>query len=159
MKDGIINQVDTPLNLYNKPVNQFVAGFIGSPAMNFLTGTISEKNGLMFTSNNSEFKFHLTSVQKDYLKNYVGKEITIGIRPENISVENNSNTSIEIDCTLDVIEPMGNETFIYFQVEKTQFIARVKPLKDLKAGESIKLFIDPNGLYLFDNNSGFYISQ
>jgi multiple sugar transport system ATP-binding protein len=159
MKDGIINQVDTPLNLYNKPVNQFVAGFIGSPAMNFLTGTISEKNGLMFTSNNSEFKFHLTSVQKDYLKDYVGKEITIGIRPENISVENNSSTSIELDCILDVIEPMGNETFIYFQVEKTQFIARVKPLKDLKAGESIKLFIDPNGLYLFDNNSGFYISQ
>ena len=64
MKDGIINQVDTPLNLYNNPVNQFVAGFIGSPAMNFLSGTISEKNGLMFTSNNSEFKFNFSSEQK-----------------------------------------------------------------------------------------------
>ena len=100
MKDGIINQVDTPLNLYNKPVNQFVAGFIGSPAMNFLSGTISEKSGLMFESYNSEFKFHFTSVQKDYLKDYVGKEITIGIRPEDISVENNSDKSIELDSRI-----------------------------------------------------------
>jgi multiple sugar transport system ATP-binding protein len=149
MKDGIINQIDTPLNLYNKPVNQFVAGFIGSPAMNFLGGMISEKNGLMFTSNNSEFKFHLTSEQKDYLKDYVGKKIIIGIRPEAISVENSVDKSIELDCPLDVIEPMGNETFIYFQVEKTQFIARVKPLKDLKAGERIKLFIDSKKIYFF----------
>jgi multiple sugar transport system ATP-binding protein len=159
MKDGIINQVDTPLNLYNKPVNQFVAGFIGSPAMNFISGTVSEKNGLMFTSNNSEFKFQLTSEQKNYLTNYVGKEITIGIRPENISVENNSSTSIELDCILDVIEPMGNESFIYFEIEKTQFIARVKPLHDLKVGGKVKLYIDPNRVYLFDNNSGFNISQ
>jgi multiple sugar transport system ATP-binding protein len=157
MKDGIINQVDTPLNLYNKPLNQFVAGFIGSPAMNFLNGTISEKNGLMFTSNNSELKFHLTSLQKDYLKDYVGKEITIGIRPENISVENNSSTSIELDCKLDVIEPMGNESFIYFEIEKTQFIARVKPLHDLKVGGKVKLYIDPNRVYLFDIVTGNHL--
>ena len=157
MKDGIINQVDTPLNLYNKPVNQFVAGFVGSPAMNFLSGTISEKNGFMFESNNSELKFHLTSVQKDYLKDYVGKEITIGIRPENISVENNSSDSIELDCILDVIEPMGNESFIYFEIEKTQFIARVKPLHDLKVGGKVKLYIDPNRVYLFDTVTGNHL--
>jgi multiple sugar transport system ATP-binding protein len=158
MKDGIINQVDTPLNLYNKPVNQFVAGFIGSPAMNFLSGTISEKNGLMFTSNNTEFKFHLTSEQKNYLKDYAGKGITIGIRPEDISLDA-ADKSIELESELDVIEPMGNETFIYFQVEKIQLIARVKPLYDLKVGGKIKLYIDPNRLYLFNNNSGFNISQ
>jgi multiple sugar transport system ATP-binding protein len=157
MKDGIINQVDTPLNLYNKPVNQFVAGFIGSPAMNFLSGTISEKSGLMFTSNNSELKFHLTSLQKDYLKDYLGKEIIIGIRPENILVENNSSDSIEIDCILDVIEPMGNESFIYFEIEKTQFIARVKPLHDLKVGGKVKLFIDPNTVYLFETVTGNHL--
>ena len=79
MKDGHIHQIDSPLNLYNQPVNHFVAGFIGSPSMNFLSGTISEKDGLRFTSKNSEFKFNLSSEQKDYLKNYIGQEITIGI--------------------------------------------------------------------------------
>jgi multiple sugar transport system ATP-binding protein len=159
MKDGSINQVDTPLNLYNKPVNQFVAGFIGSPAMNFLSGTISDKNGLMFTSNNSEFKFSFSSEQKDYLKDFVGKEIIVGVRPEDISIENSTGKSTELECTLDVIEPMGNETFIYFEIENTQFIARVKPLQDLKVGGKIKLFIDSEKIYLFDNNSGINISR
>ncbi len=157
MKDGIINQVDTPLNLYNKPVNQFVAGFIGSPAMNFLGGLISEKNGLMFTSNNSELKFNFSSEQKNYLKNYIGQEVVIGIRPEDISIENTSDNSIGLECTLDVIEPMGNETFIYFEVGKTQFIARVKPLHDLKVGGKVKLYIDPEKVYLFDTKTGNHI--
>lgn len=159
MKDGIINQVDTPLNLYNKPVNQFVAGFIGSPAMNFLSGKISEKDGLMFESSNSEFKFHLIDKKKDYLKNYTGQEITIGIRPEDISVEKSSEKSIEFERELDVIEPMGNESFIYFEVEKIQFIARVKPLYDLKVNIKVKLYIDPQKIYLFDKNSGDHLSQ
>jgi multiple sugar transport system ATP-binding protein len=159
MKDGIINQVDTPLNLYNKPVNQFVAGFIGSPAMNFLSGKISEKNGLMFESNNSEFQFYLTDRQKDYLKNSTGKEITIGIRPEDILIEKSSDNCIELERTLDVIEPMGNESFIYFEVEKVQFIGRVKPLHVLKTGNPINLFIDPQKIYLFDKNSGDHLSQ
>jgi len=159
MKDGIINQVDTPLNLYNKPVNQFVAGFIGSPAMNFLSGKISEKNGLMFKSSNSEFQFHLTDLQKDYLKNSTGKEITIGIRPEDISVEKISEESIELERELDVIEPMGNESFIYFEVEKVQFIARVKPLHNLKVSKKVKLYVESNKIYLFDKKSGFNISQ
>jgi multiple sugar transport system ATP-binding protein len=139
-------------------VNQFVAGFIGSPAMNFLSGKISEKNGLMFESNHSEFQFHLTDQQKDHLKNIKGKEITIGIRPEDISVEKSSEKSIELKRALDVIEPMGNESFIYFEVEKVQFIGRVKPLQVLKTGSPINLFIDIQNIYLFDKNSGDHLS-
>jgi len=157
MKDGIVNQVDSPLNLYNKPVNQFVAGFIGSPAMNFLSGTILEKTEMMFISNNSELKFNLSSEQKNYLKNFTGKEIIIGIRPENISLEAAVSKSIELNSTLDVIEPMGNETFVYFEIEKTQFIARVKPLYDLKVGGKIKLYVDPMKIYLFDKTTGQHL--
>jgi multiple sugar transport system ATP-binding protein len=157
MKDGIVNQVDTPLNLYNKPINQFVAGFIGSPAMNFLSGTISEKDGLMFISDNAELKFNFSSEQKSYLKNYNGQEVVIGIRPEDISIEKNNSKSIEQDCVLDVIEPMGNETFIYFEIEKTQFIARVKPLYELKVCGKIKLYIDPEKIYLFDKKTGNHL--
>jgi len=150
MKDGIVNQVDTPLNLYNKPTNQFVAGFIGSPAMNFLSGKISDEGGLKFTSLLSEFKFDLSSEQKNNLKDYVDKEIIIGIRPEDISLEASVGKSIELNSTLDVIEPMGNETFVYFEIEKNQFIARVKPLHDLKVGGKIKLYINQEKIYLFD---------
>lgn len=157
MKDGIINQVDTPLSLYNKPVNQFVAGFIGSPAMNFLTGKILEKNDLIFTSNNSELKFNFSLEQKNYLKDYIGQEVLTGIRPEDISIENTTGNSIELECTLDVIEPMGNETFIYFEVGKVQFIARVKPLSNLKVGGKIKLYIDPEKVYLFDTKTGNHL--
>ncbi len=159
MKDGIVQQINTPLNLYNNPSNKFVAGFIGSPAMNFLSAMISGENNLMFTSHNSEIIFHPSSEQKNYLKDYVGQEIIIGIRPEDISVENDSDKSIEIDSTLDVIEPMGNESFIYFEIEKVQFIARVKSLHDLKVGEKIKLYIDSGKVYLFDKKSGKNISQ
>ena len=159
MKDGFINQVDTPLNLYNKPVNQFVAGFIGSPSMNFLSGTISEKDGLKFTSNNSEFKFYLSSERQNYLKKYFGQEIIIGIRPEDISIEKMAGESIGIESVLDVIEPMGNETFIYFEIEKVQFIARVKPLHDLKIGGKIKLYVDPVTIFLFQRDSGKNIIQ
>jgi len=154
MKDGIVNQVDTPLNLYNKPVNQFVAGFIGSPAMNFLSGTISEKSDLIFTSDKSELKFNFSSEQKSDLIDYSGQEVVIGIRPEDISIEKTNIKSIEQECCLDVIEPMGNETFIYFEIEKVQFIARVKPLHDIKVGGKIKLYIDPEKIYLFDKKTG-----
>jgi multiple sugar transport system ATP-binding protein len=157
MKDGIVNQVDTPLNLYNKPINQFVAGFIGSPAMNFLNGIISEKDGMMFTSDKSELKFSFSSEQKSYLKDYNRQEVVIGIRPEDISIEKTNSKIIELECCLDVIEPMGNETFIYFEIEKTQFIARVKPLYDLKVGGKIKLYIDPEKIYLFDKKTGNHL--
>ena len=157
MKDGIVNQVDTPLNLYKKPVNQFVAGFIGSPAMNFLGGTISEKIDLTFTSDKSELTFNFSSEQKSYLKEYIGQEVVIGIRPEDLSIEKTNSKSIEQECVLDVIEPMGNETFIYFEIEKVQFIARVKPLYDIKVGGKIKLYIDPEKIYLFDKKTGNHL--
>jgi len=157
LKDGIVNQVDTPLNLYNKPVNQFVAGFIGSPAMNFLSGMITDKSDLTFTSDKSELTFNFSSEQKSYLKDYNGQEVVIGIRPEDISIEKTNSKSIEQECVLDVIEPMGNETFIYFEIEKTQFIARVKPLHDIKVGGKIKLYIESEKIYLFDKKTGNHL--
>jgi multiple sugar transport system ATP-binding protein len=152
MKDGIINQVDSPMNLYNKPINKFVAGFIGSPSMNFIDVSVINKNAIC--SKDEKLKINLTAEQKSYLKDYSNQEITLGIRPEDIELENNSTNSFELEVVIDVLEPMGNETFIYFEIEKNQFIARVKPLKDLRFGEKIKLYIDPEKVYLFDLKSG-----
>ena len=112
MKDGVINQVDTPMNLYNKPTNNFVAGFIGSPAMNFIDMNVISDNTI--TSKDGKLKFNLTFEQRNHLKDYLDKEIIIGIRPEDIQLEKNINNVIEIDVATDLVEPMGNESFIYF---------------------------------------------
>ena len=157
MKDGIINQVDTPMNLYNKPVNQFVAGFIGSPAMNFIDVTVNNENKL--SSKNGQLIFSLSAEQTNLLKDHKNENISMGVRPEDIQLEKNSNNSIEIETLTEVMEPMGNETFIYFEVEKIQFIARVKPSKELKRGEKIKLYVDSSNVYFFDKQSGKNIFQ
>ena len=89
-----------------------------------------------------EVKFQFSSEQINLLRLFK-EEILIGIRPEDISVEKNIDNIIEIEALTDFIEPMGNETFIYFEIEKIQFIARVKPLQNLKSGDKIKLYVDP----------------
>jgi multiple sugar transport system ATP-binding protein len=152
MKDGVINQVDTPMNLYNKPINKFVAGFIGSPAMNFISTILTNDNKL--TSKSSKLIIDLNSHLQELLNKNTNKDFTIGIRPENIQLEKSFDNSIEVETKLDVIEPMGNETFIHFSIDDAQFIARVNPAKDLQLIEKIKLFIDANSIYIFDPGSG-----
>ncbi|MBK7632311.1 MAG: sn-glycerol-3-phosphate ABC transporter ATP-binding protein UgpC [Ignavibacteriales bacterium] len=157
MKDGNINQVDTPMNLYNKPVNKFVAGFIGSPAMNFIDVSVNSENKIV--SKDGKLIFSLSVEQKNHLKDYLDKEIILGIRPEDIRLENDLKNSIELEVLIDVIEPMGNETFVYFEIEKNPFIARVKPIEVLKVNERIKLYIDTQSIYLFNKTLGINILQ
>lgn len=152
MKDGIINQVDTPMNLYKNPVNQFVAGFIGSPAMNFIDGKIENEN--YFLSNKGSLKFPFSNSLKSKLTKYLNREVTLGIRPEDIEIDNNFSDKIEILASISIVEPMGNETFIYFQVDDVQFIARVKPAENLRIFDKISLGINPEKIYLFDKISG-----
>lgn len=154
MKDGVINQVDTPMNLYNKPNNKFVAGFIGSPAMNFIEGNLLKKETLNFVQLNGSISFDLSNHKIEALKNLSSTEIILGIRPEDITLEKSTSSTIEVEIKIDVIEPMGNETFIYFDIGKDQFIARVKPDEKLKVNEKIKLFIATDKIYFFDKNSG-----
>lgn len=155
MKDGIVQQFDTPMNLYNSPANKFVAGFIGSPAMNFIDVNLNKGNSLF--SNYEELSFGLSGERKELLKDYIDKEITIGIRPEDIRLENDSINSLEIAIKVEVLEPMGNETFIHFSIGEIEFVARVKPSSKLKVGENIKLYTDASSVYFFDKKSGHNI--
>lgn len=153
MKDGIINQIDTPLNLYNKPINKFVAGFIGSPSMNFINGKIGNTGTFSFNSAGGDLSLILNGERADVLRNYINKEIWLGIRPENIydasaSVEREESTAKEV--TLDVVEPMGNEIFLYFQLDDIQFVARVPAREEPSAGSKKKLKFDRNKLHFFD---------
>lgn len=148
MKDGFIQQIDTPLNLYNYPINKFVAGFIGSPAMNFIEGTITKnENNLYFKGN--EISLLLPETYKEKIINYLDKPIYLGIRPEDIFVKDEGDFSFECE----VVEPMGNETFLYFNLNGNQLVARVNIQKQIKAGEKLNFEFNINKLHIFDKET------
>jgi multiple sugar transport system ATP-binding protein len=156
MKDGVVNQVDTPLNLYNKPNNKFVAGFIGSPSMNFIKVRVSGADDISLKSSGNELSFNIPAGLSGKLKNYSGKEIWLGIRPEDIYDQKASGErdgSVKKEVMLDVIEPMGNEIFFYFQIEGTQFVARVPAREEPASGSKRILMFDTNKFHFFDAGS------
>ena len=153
MKDGIVNQIDTPLNVYDHPSNKFVAGFIGSPAMNFIDGQIIQDDGIVFKSNSNGLSFKLNGKYQELLKTYVNKKITLGIRPEDI-YDDKANfskpNSINLDVQLDVVEPMGNEIFLYFLIDDKQFIARIPAREMPSTGSNKTVILDTEELHFFD---------
>ena len=156
MKDGYVQQVDSPLNLYNNPENKFVAGFIGSPSMNFVEGMITQSGGLQFESTNKALVMSPDDLQSSKLKNHINKKIWLGIRPEDI--HDHSDLSLqsnyhEFDAKLEVVEPMGNEAFLYFNLDGNQFVARV-PARDVpKAQSNRKLKLNKNKFHFFDSET------
>ncbi|MDP2303459.1 MAG: sn-glycerol-3-phosphate ABC transporter ATP-binding protein UgpC [Ignavibacteria bacterium] len=156
MKDGIVQQIDAPLSLYNKPDNKFVAGFIGSPSMNFVSGKIIKDNGLKFISDNNEFIFDLSTTQSSLLKNHIDKKVWLGIRPEDIydsTTKPNSETLHQHDAVLEVVEPMGNEIFLYFQLEGNQFTSRISAREKPNVGYKQNLYYDKSKMHFFEFES------
>ena len=155
MKDGRIQQNDTPLNLYNKPVNQFVAGFIGSPSMNFVQGTlVAEGGGLVFDEGN--LRLPLPKEHHDTLKDHVGKEVTLGIRPEDIHDPDSMGRSVEaveIEALVEVVEPMGNEVFLYLTTGKSSFVARVDPVHIPTVKQRVRLAAEIDKAHFFDRET------
>lgn len=156
MKDGVVQQVDKPMNLYNFPINKFVAGFIGSPAMNFIEGKITDGGGLKFESLNQKLIISLTEEQTKLLKSNVQKKIWLGIRPEDIydfSDESLKTSYHEFEINLELVEPMGNEAHLFFNIDNVQFISRI-PARDIpRTGTSRKLKISLEKLHFFDYES------
>jgi len=156
MRDGVINQIDSPLNLYNYPVNKFVAGFIGSPSMNFSEGIVYTDNGLNFRSTGGELSVKLSRNYDNILKSYVNKKVWLGIRPEDIYDSNSDlprTGNMKLDVQLDIVEPMGNEIFLYFSLDDIQFIARTPAREMLKVGTTKSLLLDTEKLQFFDSES------
>ena len=153
MKDGIIPQIDSPLNIYNKPVNLFVAGFVGSPAINQLRGTILEEKGkLKFTE--GTFKVEIPDNEK--LKKYVGKQIVMGIRPEDIydsEFDQMAEFPQKTKALCEVVEPMGNEFIVFLKIADSKLTARFDPKKYPKIDETIMITLDMNKAHFFDLES------
>lgn len=147
MKDGNVMQIDTPLNLYNKPNNKFVAGFIGSPAMNFLNGTIVANGGMKFTEKGTSVVVDIPKSKQKSVQNYINKEVWLGIRPEHITVT--ASKKSKVTGKVEVVEPMGNEIFVYVHCGASQIVARMSPT-EVSAGEQRNFEFDMNQALLFD---------
>jgi multiple sugar transport system ATP-binding protein len=149
MKDGVVQQVDTPLNIYHNPVNTFVAGFIGSPTMNFFRGSISKANGgIRFLQDGTEFSL-LLHPGKDQGE----KKVILGIRPEHIfqSHPREGESVVPFPVHLEVIEPVGNEVFVYFTTgSDQQFVARFPSDAPPPVQTRRELFFDTTKAHLFD---------
>jgi multiple sugar transport system ATP-binding protein len=152
LKDGYIMQSDKALELYNYPANQFVAGFIGSPAMNFFKVKVSNSNGYSLTD--GEFTIEIPF--GNYLTDFVGKEVVLGIRPENLHVCGASPNTIK--GRVEVIEMMGNESNVYASSLSTNFIAKIPANLDVKVNDTLFFKPDLEQLHIFNSENGMRIN-
>jgi multiple sugar transport system ATP-binding protein len=153
MKDGLIQQVGEPLELYNTPANKYVAGFIGSPAMNFTTVTITNEGGTLFATNPS-MRIRVPDALNTRLGPHTGKPTTLGIRPENLHMATSAHgADTIINATVEVSEQLGSEVILDVKVADGAMVASVEPTVRVKPGEPIKLGLDPGGLRFFDGTT------
>ncbi len=155
MKDGIIQQIAEPLTLYNKPVNKFVAGFIGSPPMNFIDVTIVEEQDKSIWLEEGTFRVKLPDDLKEFVVDYIGKEVVLGIRPEDIYDKlfyKESAPENTVKLTVEVIEPLGSEILAYLTTGKNQVVARLQPQTEISVNEDVEMVFDMSKIHLFDKS-------
>ncbi|MBO4389295.1 MAG: sn-glycerol-3-phosphate ABC transporter ATP-binding protein UgpC [Lachnospiraceae bacterium] len=153
LKDGIIQQVDTPQNLYDKPVNKFVAGFIGSPQMNMIDATLVKEGSRIFAQI-ADFKIEIPSEKAQKLDDmgYIGKTVVFGIRPEDVHDAPDA-PAADLEATIRVYELLGAEVYLYFDINDTNFTARVNPRTPARPGDVVKFNIDQTRIHLFDKDT------
>ncbi|KHE73121.1 ABC transporter ATP-binding protein [Halobacillus sp. BBL2006] len=153
MKDGLIQQVGAPKEVYDKPENVFVGGFIGSPAMNFLHGKLGEGH---IELGNVKLAVPEGKMKPLREQSYIGKDVILGVRPEDMHDEPvfiDANQDKKITAHIEVAELMGSESYLYSKLGEQEFIARVDSRSDIKGGEEIELAIDMNKVHFFDKDS------
>jgi multiple sugar transport system ATP-binding protein len=152
MKDGILQQVDTPQYLYDHPNNIFVAGFMGSPSMNFFDATLVEADGKMYVDGGT-FRLEVPGKHLDLTRKYKGNQVVFGTRPEDIQLREFAPPGIArayMQSSVDVTELMGNEIFAYLLTGKKSFVARLDPRSRAHVGETIDLTVNMDNMHLFD---------
>jgi len=155
MRDGILQQVDTPQSLYNAPGNIFVAGFIGSPAMNFFDVTITGTKDEMYLDGGT-FKVRIPASKTAALTEYLGKQVVFGVRPEDIhdpEFAPPAITGAPVKTRVDVTELMGNEIFLYLLTGTKQFIARVDPRTAARVGQDVEVLFNMDNMHIFDRDT------
>jgi len=156
MKDGLIMQVDKPLEIYNKPLNKFVASFIGSPPMNFMDVQVSRRDGRLWLDE-GKFSLQVRASMEEALAPSVGKSMILGIRPEDIydrayagNHMTNGQTALS---TVEVVEPMGSEVLLYLNTGRNTLIARVEPQSEARVNQEIEIQFNMEKIHLFQKDS------
>jgi multiple sugar transport system ATP-binding protein len=150
MKDGLVQQVGEPLELYNAPANRFVAGFIGSPAMNFAGVRVREAQGALH-ANGTGFRLDVPAEIDGRLRPYAGRDVTFGIRPEDLHIANGSDPpGLCLDGVVEVVEKLGAEILLDLQVGDLTMVAAVEPTIRAKRGDKIRFALRPDRLHFFD---------
>ncbi|MDH4208663.1 MAG: ABC transporter ATP-binding protein [Anaerolineae bacterium] len=150
--DGVLQQVDTPQNLYDHPANMFVAGFIGSPAMNFFEATLAGSDASVKVRTKA-FEAEVPNELVPLVREHLGKDVVFGMRPEDIHDERFTPVDVAaapLVAKVDVIEPMGSERYLYLVVGDTDFVARVDPRCAGAVGEELKIVLNMDNMHLFD---------
>ena len=149
MKDGFIQQIGDPLHLYNYPVNRFVAGFIGSPPMNFIGVKIVNEGGRII-ADEGNFRMEITGRNEDLVKPYIGRELIFGIRPEDLVYTEKPEPGKTMQTSIEVVEPLGAEIHLYVNTKSHQIIARVPPHHAFKVGGTIHFIPTMDKAIFFD---------
>jgi multiple sugar transport system ATP-binding protein len=152
MKDGEIQQVGTPMEVYEYPVNLFVGGFIGSPAMNFIPGKIISKHSILYLDAGS-FALAIPSQKEQYLRGKTNGEVIFGIRPENMQDKSFAEKSLEvafIKAVVEVVEPLGSEVQLFVTSGEHSLVARVDPRTRARLSEEIELVLNMDKIHLFE---------
>lgn len=152
MRDGVVQQVDTPMQLYEQPKNQFVAGFVGSPAMNFIPATLSKDGTGLFVERQG-LRLKIPEERALPVESWAGKEVVFGIRPEDIydkMFSKGSTPENTLEAVVDVYEPMGSEVYLYLTIGDQTLVARVNPHTKAQVGQKIEVVFDMGKMQAFD---------
>jgi multiple sugar transport system ATP-binding protein len=153
MKDGLVQQVGEPLELYNEPSNLFVAGFLGSPAMNFATVKVSQENGAIWAGS-AGMQIKAPPGCANRLGRYVGQEVTLGIRPEDLHVASAADPAdLGFDVVVEVVEKLGSEILLDVAVGSDTMVASVEPNIRANIHDRMRLALNPERLHFFDMQS------
>jgi multiple sugar transport system ATP-binding protein len=157
MKDGRVQQTGSPLYLYNHPGNKFVAGFIGSPPMNFLTVKVTEKDGALALTEGEAFSVKPGPEHAEYLKKYVNKEIFFGIRPEDMLFQKQPAAENNMPLKVEVVEPLGADTTLWLAAGGQTLVARTEPVYTFKVGDTVNFTPRMEKARYFDRETEFSI--
>ncbi len=155
MRDGILQQLDTPQNLYDCPANMFVAGFIGSPAMNFFEATVGGSREEL-SLDTGAFRLPAPPSRKEKLASYAGKTVVMGVRPEDVHDRDFAPGGLNgapVKARVDVMEPMGAEIYLYLLSGQKSYVARVDPRSQARPGKEVEVMMNLDRIHLFDKQN------
>jgi len=154
LNDGVVQQIDAPLTVYNDPANKFVAGFIGTPPMNFFEGTLKDADGsVTFTGRSGSVVVPAEKASR--LSGMTDRRVTLGLRPEDASVrpaaEGEDNA---LSAEITVVEPLGDDMLVYLSAEGEDFVLKLKPRAGIEVGEKVSVGVDASKVHVFDGDTG-----